>query len=312
MNQNQMSPSSKTTPKAQIVQFFSDGIELAGYLYKPSDWKVGDVSRPGIVVLAGYSGNTQADCTHTMQRLVQSGWFVFGFDYVGFGSSKGRRGRHRPLEQSQNCYDAISYLQAVHGVDAERIGLYGTSFGGANGIWVTAHDERVKCLVVSVPVTNGQRWLRLVRRPWEWLEFKKRVQNEALKRVRSGEALMVAKDEILVADPDAMKQRELHLQSGHHFQADQRDLESAEATMRFRPEWVIDKISPRPVLMIYAENDNLVPPEEALSCVAKCQEPKKLVCLPGAGHYDGYEFRNPDMAQVVYSHTIEWFQSYLI
>jgi cephalosporin-C deacetylase-like acetyl esterase len=32
----------------------------------------------------------------------------------------------------------------------KRLGIYGTSFGGANGIWVTAHDERVKCLVTTV------------------------------------------------------------------------------------------------------------------------------------------------------------------
>ena len=114
------------------VTFYSDGLKIAGYLYAPADWKAGDAPRPGILVLAGYSGNTQADCTHLMKRLCAEGWFVFGFDYQGFGKSEGRRNRHRALEQAQNCYDAISYMQGVPGLDVERIGLYGTSFGGAN------------------------------------------------------------------------------------------------------------------------------------------------------------------------------------
>lgn len=291
--------------------FYSDGERIAGYLHTPDAWRPGDAPLPAIVVLAGYSGNTQADCTHMMKRLRAEGWFVFGFDYCGFGNSEGRRNCHRPLEQAQNTYDALSYLQTVPGIDPERLGIYGTSFGGANGVWVAAHDERVKCLVTSVAVTNGERWMRLIRRPWEWLAFKERVLKEAQQRVRTGKSTLVPNGEIMIRDPDAQRQREMHGERGHSFQSEERDLESGEAVMRYRPEWVVDKISPRPVLMIYAEHDNLVPPEEHLSCFAKCGEPKKLVKLPKAGHYDSYEFRNPVTCQVVYAETVAWFKKYL-
>lgn len=293
------------------VTFHSDGDRIAGYLYAPDDWKPGDTARPGIVVLAGYSGNTQADCTHMMKRLCAEGWFVLGFDYRGFGGSEGPRNRHRPLEQAQNTYDAISYLQTVPGVDPERIGLYGTSFGGANGIWVTAHDERVRCLVTSVAVTHGERWMRLIRRPYEWLAFQERVVTDAQRRVREGTPMLVPNGEIMIRDPDAQRQRAMHAENGHVFQSEERDLESAEACMRYRPEWVVDRIAPRPVLMIYAERDNLVPPEEQLSTFARCGEPKRLVKLPRAGHYDSYEFRNPVTCQIVYAETIAWFREHL-
>jgi len=293
------------------VWFYSEGLRIAGYLFRPDDWQPGDPPRPGILVLAGYSGNTQADCTHMMRRLCAAGWFVFGFDYRGFGRSEGQRGRHRPLEQAQNTYDALSYMQTVPGIDPERLGLYGTSFGGANGVWVAAHDERVKCLVTSVAVTHGERWMRLIRRPWEWLAFKDRVMQDARRRVQTGEPTMAPFGEIMLRDPDSARQREQHAQQGHTFQSEDRDLESAEAAFHYRPEWVVDKISPRPVLMIYAERDNLVPPEEQLSCFAKCGEPKKLVKLAGCGHYDSYEFRNPETSKIVYTETIAWFRQYL-
>ncbi|MEI7466243.1 MAG: alpha/beta fold hydrolase, partial [Burkholderiales bacterium] len=244
------------------VSFFSDGDRIAGYLYTPQDWKPGDAPRPGILVLAGYSGNTQADCTHMMKRLCAEGWFVFGYDYVGFGKSEGKRNRHRPLEQAQNTYDALSYMQTVDGIDPERLAIYGTSFGGANGVWVTAHDERVKVLVTSVGVMNGEEWMRRIRRPWEWLAFKERVLQEARQRVVTGKSTLVPNGEIMLRDPESQRQREMHAQAGHTFQSEERDIESGEAVMRYRPDWVVDKISPRPVLTIYAEHDNLVPPEQ--------------------------------------------------
>ncbi len=293
------------------VTFHSDSDKIAGYLFTPNDWKAGDPPRPGILVLAGYSGNTQADCTHMMKRLCADGWFVFGYDYVGFGKSDGKRNRHRPLEQAQNTYDALTYMQTVPGIDPERLAIYGTSFGCANGIWVTAHDERVKCLVTSVGVTDGYEWMRSIRRPWEWLAFKDRVLKEAQKRVVSGEGTLVPNGEIMLRDPESQRQRDMHAQAGHTFQSEERDIESAEAVMRYRPDWVVDKISPRPVLMIYAEHDNLVPPVQQLSAYEKCGEPKKLVMLPKSGHYDSYEFRNTVTCQITYTETIAWFKQYL-
>ena len=293
------------------VTFYSDSDKIAGYLFTPNDWKAGAPPRPGILVLAGYSGNTQADCTHMMKRLCAEGWFVFGYDYVGFGKSDGKRNRHRPLEQAQNTYDALTYMQTVPGIDPERLAIYGTSFGCANGIWVTAHDERVKCLVTSVGVTDGYEWMRSIRRPWEWLAFKDRVLKEAQKRVVSGEGTLVPNGEIMLRDPESQRQRDMHAQAGHTFQSEERDIESAEAVMRSRPDWVVDKISPRPVLMIYAEHDNLVPPAQQLSAYEKCGEPKKLVMLPKSGHYDSYEFRNTVTCQITYTETIAWFKQYL-
>lgn len=293
------------------VTFYSDDRKIAGYVFTPDDWKPGDPPRPGILVLAGYSGNTQADCTHMMKRLCQEGWFVFGYDYTGFGKSEGKRNRHRPLEQAQNTFDALTYMQTVPGIDPERLGLYGTSFGCANGIWVTAHDERVKCLVTSVGVTDGYEWMRAIRRPWEWLAFRERVLKEAQQRVVSGKPTVVPNGDIMLRDPESQRQRDMHKEAGHVFHSEERDLESAEAVMRYRPEWVIDKISPRPVLMIYAEHDNLVPPVQQLTAFAKCGEPKKLVKLPKSGHYDSYEFRNPVTCQITYRETIDWFRKHL-
>jgi uncharacterized protein len=300
-----------TLMPASDLHFYSDGLRIAGYLHAPDDWRPGDPARPGILMLAGYAGNPHFDCIHLMRRLCAAGWFVFAFDYRGHGQSEGRRGRHRPLEQAQDAHDALTFMQTIPGIDPERLGIFGTSFGGAHGIWVTAHDERVKCLVTSAAVTDGERWLRSIRRPWEWLEFKERVMEDARRRGRTGEPTIVQRGEIMIRDPDALRQREAQLKDGTAAPTEDIDLESAEAAFRYHPEWVVDRIAPRPVLMLYAERDTLVPVEEQLSCFARCGEPKKLVRLAGAGHYDTYEFRNPEVSNIVYEETAAWFRRYL-
>jgi pimeloyl-ACP methyl ester carboxylesterase len=296
---------------ASNVFFHSDGLQIAGYLHTPDDWRTGDPHRPAILMLSGYGGNPHFDCIDLMRRFCAAGYFVFTFDYRGFGKSEGTRARHRPLEQAQDAYDALTFMQTIPGIDPERLGIFGTSFGGAHGIWVSAHDARVKCLVTSAAVTNGERWLRLIRRPWEWIEFEQRVMDDARRRVRTGEPTVVQRGEIMLRDPDALRQRELQMQQGNAPPAEDIDLESAEAAFRYRPEWVVDRISPRPVLMLYAEHDALVPPEEQLACFDKCREPKKLVKLARAGHYDTYEFRNPEVANIVYEESLAWFEQYL-
>ncbi|MCC7104458.1 MAG: alpha/beta fold hydrolase [Chloroflexi bacterium] len=292
------------------LSFYSNGLKLAAYLSTPEDWKPGDPPRPAILCPAGYSGNTQTDVTHMVARLTTAGYFCLAIDYQGFGESEGQRGRHRPLEQAQNMHDALSLMQTIEGIDPSRLAIYGTSFGGANGIWVAAHDERVKVLVTSVAVTHGERWMRLIRRPWEWQAFKEQVEAHARERVKTGQPESRPMTDILLRDPHSQWVREQHIARGANYVMEY-DLESAEAVFRYRPEWVVDRISPRPVLFIYAEHDGLVEPTDQLSCYEKCGEPKKLVKLPKAHHYDSYEFVNPEMAALVLRETLEWFGTYL-
>jgi len=85
-------------------------------------------------------------------------------------------------------------------------------------------------------------------------------------------------------------------------------LEYVDDTLGFNPEWVVDKIAPRPILFITTDNDRLVPPEESAHLYARAGEPKKLVVLQGYGHYEVYA--EPAFSEVMRA-TLDWYQIYL-
>jgi hypothetical protein len=292
------------------VSYYSDGLKIAAHLYTPKDWKAGDPPRPGIVVLHGYSGMKEVYGMDVPRRLWEEGYFVLAPDHRGFGESEGARGRHRPLEQAQDVYDGFTFFETVDGVDRDRLGLYGTSWGGASAIWCAAFDPRIKVIVNSVGVSDGYRWLAHARRPWEWQQFERTVAEAARKRVVSGEPTTMPLLDIMLTDPHTKGVIQQHHQKHGHYVADY-DLESAEACMRFSPEKVAHLIAPRPVLVVYAEDDCTVPPEEQFGCYAALGEPKKLVKLPGAQHYESYYFCNPEMHEIGMREAVAWFGKYL-
>jgi hypothetical protein len=292
------------------IHFWSNDLKIAAYFYTPKDWRPDDPPRPAIVVLHGYSGMKDVYGMDVPQRLWEEGYFVLSYDYPGFGVSEGKRGRHRPMEQAQATYDAVTWLTTVDGVDAERIAFYGSSWGGANAIWCGAFDERVKVIVSAVMVSDGERWMRGVRRPHEWMAFKAQVEEAERKRVRTNEKTMMALPEIMLTDPHTRSVIEqFHARDATY--NPEYDLESAAACWRYKPEWVAHRIAPRPVLMVYAEHDMLVPVEEQLSCYAALGEPKRLVKLPGAQHYESYRFCHPELHEIQMVEALDWYRKYL-
>ncbi len=192
-------------------------------------------------------------------------------------------------------------------MDHARLGLYGTSYGGATVVWTGAIDPRVKCIVSVVGVGDGRRWMRSVRRPDEWHDLLQRAVADRAKRVLEGQSELVERSEILLADRQSA-QLAAAARKDNPAAVNLIPLEYIDDTLGFHAEWVVDKISPRPILFIATDDDRLVPPEESEALYARAGEPKRLVVLKGFGHYEVYV--EPAFSQVM-AETIDWFKTHL-
>jgi uncharacterized protein len=288
------------------IHFYSEGHKLVGDLYLPDGLKPGE-QRAGIVLCHGYTGVKDLYLPDNARVLNEAGYVVLTFDYKGWGESEGTRNRLAPYSRVADVQAAITFLQLQDCVDEDRIGIYGTSYGGATVTWVGAVDQRVKCVVSCVGVGHGARWMRSVRRPDEWVDMLARSKADREQRVLSGAPEQADRSEILLADRQSAALAAA-ARAKNPNAINTLPLDYIDETLEFHPEWVVDKISPRPILYITTDDDRLVPPEESYALYEKSGEPKKLVTLKGFGHYEVYV--EPAFSQVM-DETVAWFEQYL-
>ncbi|RDJ01860.1 alpha/beta hydrolase [Rhizobium grahamii] len=296
-------------PKITELTFFSEGLKLKGLLYEPDDLKPGE-KRPTVVCCHGYTGMKDVYLLPVPERLAVHGYVAFAFDHRGFGKSEGVRARLIPPEQVEDIRNAITFVSTLPSVDTDRIALYGTSFGGGNVVVATATDDRVRCVVSVVPVGNGERWLKSLRKHWEWLKFQDVLAEDRRQRVLTGESRRVDVTELMPGDPHSRQVIQEKVKAAETYTQGY-PLENAEATLRWKPEDFAHAIAPRPILFMHTECDGLVPIDECYALHSKAKEPKKLVTIPNADHYDVYQFVNPDVFEKVIAESIKWYDRYL-
>jgi alpha-beta hydrolase superfamily lysophospholipase len=288
------------------VSFFSAGHRLMADLYTPDDVPRGE-RRPGVVLCCGYTGVKSLYLDEMARRLAQGGYVALTFDYKGWGRSEGPPLRLAPYGRVEDTRAALTFLAQQPAVDPERLGLYGISYGGSTAVFTAAIDSRAKVVVSVTGVGNGGRWMRSVRRPWEYRELVERGDRDWANQVTTGESQLVDRGDVLQLDP-ASAEISARARASATGAAMQVPLEMVHETLGFNPEWVVGRIAPRASLFITSDLDELVPPEESASLLAHAGEPKKLVVLRGFGHYEVFI---PPALDEVMKETLDWFGRYL-
>lgn len=170
------------------VDIWSDGTRLAGDLWSPKGLQSGD-KQPAIILCHGWGGVRSHLNQAYAPEFAKAGYVVLTFDYRGWGDSDSRmvikekmpepdesgmitarvqaiRELVDPFDQTEDIINCIDFLAGEPGVDPDRIGLWGTSFGGGHVVYTAAHDKRVKCIVSQVPSMDGG-WVNLFYQPSE-------------------------------------------------------------------------------------------------------------------------------------------------
>ena len=291
----------------RAIEFYSEGFKLCGDVYTPDGLAPGE-QRAGVLLCHGYTGVKDLYLPDNARVLNEAGYVVMTFDYKGWGESEGKS-PHRlaPYSRVADVQAAMTFLGVQPEVDEERIGIYGTSYGGATVSWVGAIDPRAKCVVSVVGIGHGARWMSRVRRMDEWFDLLERSAEDRTQRALTGKSDMVERSDILLPDRQSAALAAA-ARAKNPAAVGTIPLEYVDDTLGFNPEWIVGRISPRPILFITSSDDRLVPPEESEQLYAHAGEPKKLVTLKGVGHYEVYA--EPAFSEVM-KHTLEWYREYL-
>jgi dipeptidyl aminopeptidase/acylaminoacyl peptidase len=291
---------------SQTAIFYSAGTRLSGDLFLPQGLAAGE-QRAGIVLCHGYTGVRSLYLPDTAKALADAGYVVLTFDYKGWGDSDGPKSRLSPYGRVIDSQAALTFLGAQPMVDAGRLGLYGTSYGGATVVWTAAVDPRVKVVVSVVGIGHGRRWMRSVRRPDEFADLLALSEADRVRRVMTGQSEFADRNAVLLPDRQSAELAAA-ARRGNPGAVSEIPLEYIDDTLGFHPEWIVDRIAPRPVLFITSDDDRLVPPDESESLYARAGEPKKLIVLKGWGHYEVY---TGEAFRQVIGATLDWYQTHL-
>lgn len=292
------------------INYHSDGLKLSGILSKPDDAKKGS-NLPGVVLVPGFMSTADAFFPGFADEFTAAGFVSLTMDFRGFGESEGVRGEVIPYLQIYDASNAISYLQSRPEVNPDKIALLGVSLGGGEVAYIAARDRRVKAVASMVLVGDGERRMRRFRTEQEWATLMQKVQEDRINRVLTGKSadfhgfLDKGTDSVLIMPPDLTSSLK-DAEQVEEEKGNKTTLATVDGWLAYKPEDIIDKVAPTPILFVQAEKDELEA-DDADRLYNKAKEPKKLFTLKDGVHFDVYGKRTDEAMKPV----LEWFNQHL-
>lgn len=291
------------------IAFSSHGTMCRGWFYRPS----ASGNAPAIVMSHGFSAVKEQGLAEFAEGFCAAGFAVLVFDHRHLGTSDGdERGRIVASEQHEDTRAALTWVSEQPGIDASRIGLWGTSYSGGHALFVGALDPRVKAVVAQVPALDVARSLIGLAGRAGFDGYLALLADDQAKRNRgepSGKIPVIAAfgEPSVLATSDSFEWFRNSAKVTPTW-TPTTTLESVARMAEYQPASFIDLISPKPLLMIAAENDTLIPIAQVRSAFARAGEPKKLIEMP-CGHFDFYPGQpHHDLAVRA---AADWFRTHL-
>lgn len=177
-------------------------------------------------------------------RFSQAGFLITFFNFRGTGASEGNLDI---AGWTRDLEAVLDYIYTMDEVDRDKISVMGFSAGAAVSIYVTAHDLKVSSLIAcACPVQS-----RL-----------------ATDRELAESVISDFRNIGTIKDPGFPPSLE----------------EWMDGFKQIYPLNWIDKICPRPLLIIQGTADDVVDPAGAWALYKRAGEPKDIITVEGAGH----------------------------
>lgn len=287
---------------------------LRGWAFEPD----GAADAGPAVVLSGGYGDSAERLVPTAQALVEQGVGVLLYEHRNTGISGGEpRLEIDPVAQMRDMRMAVTFAQSYAGFDADRIGLFGTSFSGGHVLAVAADDRRVRAVVSVNPWISGfDVVLRAGGLP-ALAGFGALVEQEWRTVLAGGPPALAAlgrrtddpsSDFALFRDDAAMDYYEHGPVGVPDSWRNQFTVRSLAYALDHDVRGYAERVSPTPLLMVISRADHTMPADVSLAFHRAALEPKALALVDG-GHYDTYDPKRtlPDVVEA----AAPWFRTHL-
>ena len=183
--ENQESLETKTMEK---VNFESEGANLVGNLYYPSNYEAGKQYR-ALVVSGSWTTVKEQMAGLYAQKLADQGFITLAFDFRNFGESGGEpRFYESPALKKVDIKNAVSFLEGLDEVDNARIGAFGVCAGAMYTLMAASEDDRIKSVVTTASWLHDAEAVKLFYGGEEGVNAKiTAAQNAKAKYAETGE-----------------------------------------------------------------------------------------------------------------------------
>lgn len=230
--------------QVRSICLISDGLDLAGKVYVPR----GNKAHPALCICHGIPATPYdpSDKGYAVlaERFCRAGFVTLIFNFRGAGKSQGNLDL---LDWSRDLEVAVDFLYNLEETDKTELCLLGFSGGAAVSVYATAHDQRISSLTACACPADF---------------------NSLADKEKASSAIQHFRDIGVIRDDGFPASMETWL---NNFET-------------VSPIHWVDKVSPRRLLLVHGDADEVVPLEHAYRLYQKAREPKELLVIPGAKH----------------------------
>jgi dienelactone hydrolase len=293
------------------VVYYSDGVACYGKIFYPKGF---DTSKKTAAVILGQGwAGSHVSIEKYAAAFAKHGLVAMAIDYRGWGNSEGKarvispvnlgggmekdESRHQIVnnatvwikrtelnarEQQEDYRNAISFIQGEPGVDADKIGVWGSSYAGGNSLAVAGQDARVKAIAIQIPGIGGDP---TGLKPQT---YSGPILQDAIQRARTGQG----------AEMWTGYSRSLLIDSA-----------MIEANRENNTLQWAKNIGERPFMVVVAQYDELINNDQAgKAALEYATGPKEYIVVPDITHFEMYSGKPFEISSEA---AARWFKTYL-
>jgi hypothetical protein len=241
----------KKCEEREVAVLENKGQKIFGVLHMPLDQSK---PVPAVLICHGLAGHKTGKYRLyvTLAKMLASvGIAALRVDFRGSGDSEGEFQEMTVQSTLSDALVSMEWLAKNPRIDANRLGVFGRSFGGSVAVMTASAYQNVKSIALWAPVFNAKPWIKL----WESLQ--------------AGKLDEKTKNDVMTINGQV---------PSLHFYKEFFDMNL---------EIDLEKLKTVPVLHIHGEKDELIKIEHANQYVKlreKAHAKTKFVRLPEADH----------------------------